>query len=42
MSVDSWQNLELLESIQKGVEYGRRIDDLRKAPVQFRFLAPGA
>jgi heme-degrading monooxygenase HmoA len=35
MSVDSWQNLELLESIQKGVEYGRRIDDLRKLLYNF-------
>ena len=30
MSVDSWENEELLECIRKGIEYGRRIDDLRK------------
>ena len=35
MSVDSWQNQELLESIQKGVEYDRRIDDLRKLLYNF-------
>jgi heme-degrading monooxygenase HmoA len=35
MSVDSWQNLELLESIRKGMEYGRRIDDLRKLLYNF-------
>src|SRR5207245_10635281 len=28
MSVDSWQHQALLESMQKGVEYDRRVDDL--------------
>jgi hypothetical protein len=35
MSVDSWEKEELLESIRKGVEYGRRIDDLRKLLYNF-------
>ena len=35
MSVDSWENEELLESIRKGMEYGRRIDDLRKLSYNF-------
>ena len=30
MSVDSWENEETLESIRKGIEYGRRMDNLRK------------
>ena len=30
MSVDSWENRETIESIRKGIEYGRRIEDLQK------------
>jgi len=35
MSVDSWEKEELLESIREGMEYGRRIDDLRKLLYNF-------
>ena len=35
MSVDSWENKEAIESIRKGIEYGRRMEDLRKLLYNF-------